>query len=303
MIRKQVLFAFSLVFVLGSCKKSSSPATPTLTDSSSTTPPGNNTPATSSKKGADFSTNMTYGTWNGDVVGLKAFWYYTWGTPMPSPSPQNCEFVSMFWGAANVTDANIAAVEQLKAQGSVKYVLGFNEPDQSGQSNMTVSQALALWPKLESIGLPLGSPAVSWPTAQWFTDFMDSVAAEHLRVDFIPVHMYVGTDDVNFVQVLQQLYNQYHLPIWVTEFATADWNASTPAANMYTAADALGFMQRLLPKLDSLSYVQRYSWFSGDPTSAALWPSALIATNGSLTTRGSCYANYKPNSAIKQKAR
>lgn len=302
MIRIHLLPALSLLLLLGGCKKSgTTPApAPGKTDSTITTSPGNTDSATSSKKGGDFSTNMTYGTWNGDIVNLKTFWYYTWGTPMPSPSPKNCEFVSMFWGAANVTDANIAAVGQLKAQGSVKYVLGFNEPDQSGQSNMTVSQVLALWPKLESIGLPLGSPAVSWPTLQWFTDFMDSVAAEHLRVDFICVHMYVGTDDVSFVQVLQQLYNQYHLPIWVTEFATADWNASTPAANMYTASDALGFMQRLLPKLDSLSYVQRYSWFSGDPTSAALWPSALIATNGSLTTLGSWYANYQPNAAIKQ---
>jgi Glycosyl hydrolase catalytic core len=302
MIRIHVIPALSLLLLLGGCKKSgTTPApAPGKTDSTITTSSGNTDTATSSKKGGDFSTNMTYGTWNGDIVNLKTFWYYTWGTPMPSPSPQNCEFVSMFWGAANVTDANIAAVGQLKAQGSVKYVLGFNEPDQSGQANMTVSQALALWPKLESIGLPLGSPAVSWPTLQWFTDFMDSVAAEHLRVDFICVHMYVGTDDVSFVQVLQQLYNQYHLPIWVTEFATADWNASTPAANMYKASDAMGFMQRLLPKLDSLPYVKRYSWFSGDPTSAALWPSALIGTNGALTPLGTWYSNYQPNAAIKQ---
>ena len=243
---------------------------------------------------------MTYGTWNSDIVNLKAFWYYTWGTPQPSPSPQNCEFVSMFWGPSNVTTANIAAVQQLKAQGQVKYVLGFNEPDQSGQSNMTVSRALALWPQLESIGLPLGSPATSWPTIQWFTDFMDSAAAEHLRVDFICVHMYVGTDDVSFVQTLQQVYNQYHLPIWITEFATADWNATTTASNQYTAAEALGYMQRLLPQLDSLPYVKRYSWFSGDPANAALWPSALIGANGQLTTMGSWYANHQSNTAIKE---
>ena len=246
----------------------------------------------SPKKGADFSTNNTNGAWNTDITELNAQWFYTWGTPQPIGSPKNCEFVSMFWGAGNVTSANIALVQQLKTQGVVKYVLGFNEPDQSGQSNMTVSQALALWPQLETIGLPLGSPAVSYPTVQWFTDFMDSVAAEHLRVDFICVHMYVGTDDNNFVQVLQTLYNQYHLPIWVTEFATADWSASSPATNMYTAADVLGFMQRLLPKLDSLSFVQRYSWFSGDPTSAFLWPSALVNAQGQLTALGSWYAGH-----------
>jgi Glycosyl hydrolase catalytic core len=281
----------ALIFLCSACKKSTTASTKT-SDSAAT--------AISGKKGADFSTNMTYGTWNDDIVNLKAFWYYTWGTPQPTPSPQNCEFVSMFWGQSNVTAANIAAVQELKARGQIKYVLGFNEPDQSGQSNMTVSQALALWPQLESIGLPLGSPATSWPTIQWFTDFMDSVAAEHLRVDFICVHMYVGTDDASFVQTLQQVYNQYHLPIWITEFATADWNATTTASNQYTAAGALGFMQRLLPKLDSLSYVQRYSWFSGDPSSAALWPSALIDTSGQLTTMGSWYANYQPNTAIKE---
>jgi hypothetical protein len=299
---RNILYSLAIIIIIsvfGACQKTAhSPATGKTDSTTNLTT--DTTPVTSAKKGSDFSTNMTYGTWNGDVVALQSFWYYTWGTPMPSPSPQNCEFVSMFWGAANVTSQNIAAVQQLAAQGSVKYVLGFNEPDQSGQSNMTVSQALALWPQLQSIGLPLGSPAVSWPTVQWFTDFMDSVAAEHLRVDFICVHMYVGTDDVSFVQTLQQVYNQYHLPIWVTEFATADWNATTQASNMYTAADAMGFMQRLLPQLDSLSYVQRYSWFSGDPTSAQLWPSALIATNGSLTPLGTWYANYQPNKAINQ---
>ncbi|MES1161294.1 MAG: glycosyl hydrolase, partial [Bacteroidota bacterium] len=222
------------------------------------------------------------------------------GTPMPTPSPQNCEFVSMFWGAGNVTDANISAIQQLKTQGKVKYVLGFNEPDRGDQSNMTVSQALALWPKLESIGLPLGSPAASWPTAQWIYDFLDSAIAEKKRVDFICVHMYVGTDDNSFVQVLQQLYDKYHLPIWITEFATADWNAATMQANAYKASDALGFMQRLLPKLEGLSFVQRYSWFSGSPTSAALWPSALVDANGNLTTLGAWYANYKPNTEIKK---
>jgi hypothetical protein len=301
MIRNYFAIALMLALLPCACKKTgASPApTPGSTDSTVTTPT-NTKPATSSKKGADFSTNMTDGAWNGDVVSLAPFWYYTWGTPVPSPSPQNCEFVSMFWGAGNVTDADISAVRQLKVQGSVKYVLGFNEPDQSGQSNMTVSQALALWPQLESIGLPLGSPATSWPTIQWFTDFMDSVKAENLRVDFICVHMYVGTDDVSFVQTLQQVYNTYHLPIWITEFATADWNATTISNNTYTATDAAGFMQRLLPQLDSLSFVQRYSWFSGDPTSAQLWPSALIGSNGALTALGSWYANYQPNAAIRQ---
>lgn len=288
----------AFILLLNSCKKSSPLSQPQPGGPADTTS-NPSSPATNGKKGADFNVYTQYGTYESNIVNLKAFWYYTWGTLVPVPTPQNCEFVSMFWGPANMSDANISATLQAKASGQVKYVLGFNEPDRTDQSNMTVSQALAYWPKLESLGLPLGSPATSYPTAQWFTDFMDSVATQKRRVDFICVHMYAGTDDNSFVQTLQAVYNKYHLPIWITEFATADWNATTPAANQYTPVDALGFMQRLLPKIDGLSFVQRYSWFSGDPTNAQLWPSALIGADGTLTTLGQWYASFQPNTAIK----
>ena len=81
---------------------------------------------------------------------------------------------------------------------------------------------------------------------KWIYDFLDSAIAEKKRVDFICVHMYVGTDDKGFVQTLQDLYNKYHLPIWVTEFATADWNAAATSANAYPPDQVLAFMQRLL---------------------------------------------------------
>jgi hypothetical protein len=286
MIRYHLIPVLALLFSLNACSKDDK------------SPDDGPSPTGSGKKGADFSTNMVYGTWNDDIVALKAFWYYTWGNKLHSPSPQNCEFVPMFWGQADVTTTNITAVQQLKAQGKAKYVLGFNEPNRADQSNMSVSQALRLWPQLESIGLPLGSPAADWPTRQWIYDFLDSCKLQNKRVDFICVHMYIGTDDNGFIQTLQNLYNKYHLPIWITEFATADWNATTPAANPYTPEQVLAFMQRLLPKLEQLDFVKRYSCFSGDPKSAQMWSSALIDVNGNLTELGKWYANYQPNTAI-----
>lgn len=38
-------------------------------------------------------------------------------------------------------------------------MLGFNEPDLSEEANMTVEQALSLWPQFEPIGLPLVDPS------------------------------------------------------------------------------------------------------------------------------------------------
>ncbi|MBN9296334.1 MAG: hypothetical protein J0I41_04940 [Filimonas sp.] len=253
------------------------------------------------KKGAAFSTNTSSGTWWGNTINLQSHWFYTWGLSVPfEQAPQNCEFEPMFWSKASVTDANIALAKQMKDQGRAKYILGFNEPDLSDQANMTVDDALALWPQLESIGLPLGSPAASWPTRQWIYDFMDKAIAQKRRVDFICVHMYVGTDENSFVQVLQDLYNKYKLPIWITEFATCANNAVTKSDNPYTPEMVLAFMQRLLPKLEALSFVQRYSWFSASTSSARLWSSSLVDPFGNLTELGKWYAAYQPNAAIKR---
>ena len=253
---------------------------------------------TSAKRGSAFSTNSTNSTngiWSSNIVNLKSNWFYTWGTTMPSQTGiGNIEFVPMFWGSGNVNLDNIAAVKQMKSNGTAHYILGFNEPDMPGQANMTVQAALTLWPQLESIGLPLGSPATSWPTRQWMYDFMDAAIAQHRRVDFICVHMYVGLDDASFIQVLKDLYSKYHLPIWITEFATADFSATTTSNNRYTPAQVLAFMQRLLPKLEALPYVKRYSWFSGSVTWADLWSSALIDGSGQLTANGTWYSTYKP---------
>ena len=289
--RKTSLYILS-AFLLASCAKSNV-YVPSTAPVVSYTVQG--------KKGADFSTNTSIGTWWGNTINLQSHWFYTWGVTVPLElAPQNCEFVPMFWGASSVTDANIAYVQQLHAQGRANYVLGFNEPDLSDQSNMSVATALALWPKLESIGLPLGSPATSWPTRQWMYDFLDSCKSQHKRVDFICVHMYVGTDDNAFVQVLQDLYNKYKLPIWITEFATVANSANVMSDNPYSPATVLAFMQRLLPKLEALPFVQRYSWFSSSPTSARLWSSALVDGVGNLTELGKWYANYMPNTMIKR---
>lgn len=286
------LYIIPAVFLLGACAKSNI-YTPKPSAVINYTVQG--------KKGADFNITTKYGSWWGNTINTQAHWFYTWGLSVPVElAPQNCEYVPMFWSGSSVTDANITYVKQLHTQGRANYVLGFNEPDLPDQSNMTVSQALSLWPKLESIGLPLGSPAASWPTRQWIYDFLDSCKLQGKRVDFICVHMYVGTDDNAFVQILQDLYNKYKLPIWITEFATVANGATTMADNPYTPAQILAFMQRLLPKLEALDFVKRYSWFSGSPTSARLYTSALVDSYGNLTQLGKWYADFQPNTQIKR---
>jgi hypothetical protein len=43
----------------------------------------------------------------------------------------------------------MASLRQDRIDGEAQYLLGFNEPDNSGQANMTPQQAAGLWPSLE----------------------------------------------------------------------------------------------------------------------------------------------------------
>jgi hypothetical protein len=73
----------------------------------------------------------------------------------------------------------------------------------------------------------------------------------------------------------------------VTEFCPADWSGH----HGVTPQQAMDFMKVALPTMDKLDYVQRYSWFSASPDSAALGASALFSKDGSLTDLGKLYAS------------
>ena len=141
------------------------------------------------KKGACFSRQNDQ--WSYKISQLKANWYYSWGRELREGRPKNVEFVPMFWGKW-FKDDDIEYLLNLKNQNQIKFVLGFNEPDSPDQSNMSVDEAIALWPKLEAIGLPLGSPATVNPENKWMINFMQKVDDLGLRVDFICVHHYGG---------------------------------------------------------------------------------------------------------------
>ena len=212
-----------------------------------------------------------------------ASWYYTWSSNhVGITSPPGAQFVPMIWGAGSV---NPATLGQAKQQGHA--LLGFNEPDLSNQSDMTVSQALRLWPQLMATGMRLGSPAVAANAATpggWLDRFMRGATARGYRVNFITVHWYgadfaTGAAVAQLESYLQAIYARYHLPIWLTEFALARFGATTsfPPERQQAA-----FLTASISMLDRLTYVQRYAWFAlpaspGDG-STGLFRSGAVAT-------------------------
>jgi len=248
------------------------------------------------KKGIGMTTKSS--TWSSNVSKTKSHWHYTWGTDLNFREPDNIEFVPMKWGKGEPSEDVLASLNTLKSEGKIHYLLGYNEPDGAEQANMTVQQAVDGWPTLESLGLPLGSPACVNPTGDWMKEFMQRVEDEGLRVDFVCVHSYGGVSAQSLLNKLEEVYNLYGKPIWITEFAVADWNAATPQDNKYSPEQVLNFMQQVLPALEDLSYVHRYAWFPFGQTSAPGTSSALWDADGNLTLPGEYYCNFKPNTII-----
>jgi RNA polymerase sigma factor (sigma-70 family) len=219
-----------------------------------------------------------------------ASWYYNWGaTPNGVTAPASVSYVPMIWGAASVTSATLSQVSQ---EGHV--LLGFNEPDLGSQANMSVAQALDLWPKLMATGMTLGSPAVASGAATpggWLDQFMAAARARGYPVDFITVHWYggdfaTGPAVQELESYLQAIYARYHLPIWVTEFALTSFSGGTET--FPTEAQQATFLTAATKMLDGLSYVQRYAWFAL-PTSAGSGTTGLFNPGPSVTQVGQAF--------------
>ena len=192
---------------------------------------------------------------------LNLGWYYNW-RPFPKITPlEGVEFVPMFWCSSDVTVENLDAVRQSGAL----HVLGFNEPDMDGQSDMTPKKCLELWPQLMTLPQRLGTPApANW---KWLNKFIPEARRRDLRIDFICLHRYPDISDPHCVDemldMIEQAHRKYELPIWLTEFGAADVSAwHQPQHSKPTAEMAQSFLQKLLPILERLPYVERYAWFA-----------------------------------------
>jgi hypothetical protein len=212
-------------------------------------------------------------------------WYYTWTVKHRGIAAEpGITFVPMIWGPGSVTTANL---REVRHEGRV--LLGFNEPDLASQSNMTPKKALALWPRLMATGMRLGSPAVAGGAATpggWLDEFMTGAAARHYRVNFITLHWYGGNFSTGpavseLKSYIESVWDKYHKPIWLTEFAL--WRFFPPA--LPTPRQQAAFVTAATAMLQKLPYVWRYAWFAlprghRDGTAGLFRPGAIATATG-----------------------
>ena len=261
------------------------------------------------KKGICFTLRQKdkEGSWEENIPkiqAIKPYWNYSWDMELIEQQPHTITFMPMVWGAWGVDKLqkrlNTHIVPKIKS-GDVHRVLGFNEPDKLEQANMTYTEALTYWPILESLNVPLCSPACANSLSDidgstqgvrgtWMRDFMKAADKRGYRIDYIGVHWYGGPSPVAFKQRMIEIYKTYgNRPLLITEFALADWGAKTPGENSVTQEDVLAFMQNVLPWMEQQNWIAGYAWFSfeiDDPNGCA---SALFDDDGNLTASGRFY--------------
>ena len=193
--------------------------------------------------------------WDDQWPRFNVSWGYNWGWGYGFALPAKTVFEPMQWGNWGVDTSTYGAWH---ATEKPMYVMGFNEPDHTDQANMTTDQAIARWPELQSMNLPLVSPAPASLFGGWLGDFYNKVAANNLRVDFTGAHWYANPDATSLLNTLDSAYNTWGRAVWLTEFSTVDWGGTAT----WTEQDNYRFLAEFMWQVEDHIGIKRYSLFS-----------------------------------------
>ena len=192
---------------------------------------------------------------------VKATWRYDWSAGGATTS--SVEYVPIR------QNGGWPGWSEINGKQYVSHVLGFNEPDHTEQSNLTVVQAVSQWPDMLRTGLRIGSPACT--NFSWLYSFMDSCKAKNYRVDYVAVHAYWGgKSPINWYNDLKYIHDKTGRPIWITEWnnganwTTEGWpdNARPLLLTTANAAKQLSDLKGILQVLDTASFIERYSIYN-----------------------------------------
>ncbi len=183
-----------------------------------------------------------------------ASWDYNWSRNPSMPSPAQVIFLPQQWNGAAVSSLSQYA-PGWHINPKPMALLGFNEPDQSGQANMTTASAISLWPQLQAANVPLVGPATSWPLTAWMTNFWSLANSAGYRIDESGFHWYSYPSVDTLMGNLQSVYNAWGRPIWITEFGAAF------SSGTWTEEMNYNFLAEFLWRAEGLACLRRYGVF------------------------------------------
>jgi len=183
---------------------------------------------------------------------------YTWGINKPEPLDGG-DFAIMLWGN---NDGMVQQFKDAAQPGFAKYALGFNEPELPyPQAALDPQTAAQLWIEaiqpLKNQGYMLGTPAITSDSGgiPWMKSFLSACGGQ-CTFDFACFHFY-GTNAQDFITYVTNFHNTFNLPVWVTEFASWNFDGSP----QLDQGQVYAFMNTVTQWMDATEWVERYFSF------------------------------------------
>ena len=227
---------------------------------------------------------------SGDIVQrYNASHYYNWSQDpyYKNETTDPTHHQPMWWGITadrlgrNRTEMLVLMRAEWAVSDVPKYLLGFNEPNHTDQSNMSVQTALNEWSRAEQVKLPLVGPQHDYAWGSWYTSFFDQADAIGMRIDEGGGHIYPTAASVNydaFSSGVTDGYNAQNSRVqWVTELNWVNWGG----AATWTDDELYSVLAETLWRYENNPWVKRYQWFAFSTGWANGAPGALEVDSGS----------------------
>jgi hypothetical protein len=260
-----------------STKASTTPVAATTKTSSAATVATSTTSSSSKKRGLAYNDASLL---SGFVSGSsQVSWAYNWGSTTSSIA-SGLEYIPMLWGLGSDNTATWSTVATEAIASGSTALLGFNEPDYSGQSNIGYADAATGWGEyMEPFAgkATLVSPAVtnggSPMGLTWLENFIASCSS--CTIDAVAIHWYNGGDAAAFKTYVADAYAAGgNKPLWITEFQASG-----------TTDEQNSFLEEVIPFLDSSDMVAKYAYFMASD-------GILLSSGTTLSTLGNTFATF-----------
>jgi len=184
----------------------------------------------------------------------KTGYVYTWSPNCPDGyESTGLECARMLWGPNQVD-----TFRKLRQTPGTSILMGMNEVNIPGQSNMDVQSGIQLWNNeirwLGQKGMTLVSPSVTCQDSglQWLKGFFAGCGGnDNCGVNILSIHIYTTSTD-NFISLVEQYHQAFGLPIWVSEWACQDFSGK----DQQCSSDQIwSFVKTMTAWFDQTDYV------------------------------------------------
>ena len=212
-------------------------------------------------------------------------WFYNWSSNInqnvrESALDNGIVFIPQLWNASWNPETVRTNLQNLIDEGhDIRWIMTYNEPMLTMEANMTPARAAADWPRVVQLAnsfdppLKIVSPAMTFGNMPdfgnpvvWLREFFAQPGVYIEDMHAIRIHTYMS--HVSAVSSYVRSFQEFGLPIWVTEFSAWYYVPGGPYAQSPSGGQAEGvqfqmnFMSMVLTYFELNPIVEKYFWFN-----------------------------------------